>query len=118
MHRKKKICKRNKGGESNLSSTTGQVSKPIEAASPRNSIAATPKSSKGEEEQVATPCEEEEEGEKSRPPSSPAPETGLPRPHIPSAGAILAQVSKIDVGVQTEQVRDGSFVWLHIANVI
>ena len=94
------------------------MSKPIEAASPRNSIAATPKSSKGEEEQVATPCEEEEEGEKSRPPSSPAPETGLPRPHIPSAGAILAQVSKIDVGVQTEQVRDGSFVWLHIANVI
>ena len=81
------------------------MSQPIEAASPRNSVAATPKSSKGEEKHVATPCEEEEEeGEKSRPPSSPAPETGLPRPHIPSAGAILAQVSKIDVGVQTEQV--------------
>ena len=85
------------------------MSQPAEAASPRNSIAATPKSSKGEVEQVATPCQEEE-GEKSRPTSSPAPETGLPRPHIPSAGAILAQVSKIDVGVQTEQVRDGSFV--------
>ena len=31
------------------------------------------------------------------------PKSGVPRPHMPSAGAILSQVSKIDVGVQTEQ---------------
>ena len=36
-------------------------------------------------------------------PSHPStPESGLPRQHIPSAGAILTSVTKVDVGVQTD----------------